>query len=68
DATQVFGPAAGAPPARPAPQGASEDLSTQPFMPHQGPGAPPAGPSRPSQDDNDADGTSTQPYMPHKPR
>ena len=65
DATQVFGPAAGAP-QPPPPQQNPDDLSTQPFMPH-GPSGGPTGPQPTGPADEDPDGTSTQPYMPHKP-
>jgi predicted component of type VI protein secretion system len=58
-------------PGRPQPSAPAvdDDMSTQPYMPNQPPGAgggyvqPPD-----SDDDDDEDDLSTQPYMPHQPR
>jgi hypothetical protein len=77
DSTQIMAAPArpgGARPGTPARPPADEDVSTQPFMPHQpqGPGrqAPPSpGRSQPEPPANDdPDDISTQPYMPHSPK
>jgi hypothetical protein len=62
DSTQIMNPIQR--PGRAAPAPAADDLSTQPFMPHQPPS--PGQPQSPGKDD--PDDISTQPYMPHSPR
>ena len=64
DSTQIMAPIKR--PGQPAPAEQPDDLSTQPFMPHQPPGGGAAQPQAPAQDD--PDDVSTQPYMPHSPR
>jgi len=75
DATQVMpGPMRrpGVETAQPAAAPPEDDMSTQPYLPHQ-----PASPGRaepspqqppPAANDDDGDDMSTQPYMPHSPR